>query len=198
MESSRHFYHPDGSKTFTQDPLIAAAWHFEAFMKILGFPVESDDHLEGTPRRVARMYRELFAERKFEFTTFPSEGSQMIVVRDIPFVSFCAHHFLPFTGHAHLAYIPDQKIAGLSKLPRTVAKLAARPQVQERLTEQVADYLTEHLEPAGVGVMVVARHECMELRGIRSVGAVTVTSALRGLIKDDEKARAEFLTIARG
>lgn len=169
-----------------------AAAHFAAFMLALGHDPASDPHLAGTPDRVAAMYAELLNGRDFAFTTFPAEGDQLIAVVGIPFTSFCAHHFLPFTGVAHIGYIPRDRIAGLSKLARAVHHLAARPQVQERLTEQVADLLAERLDPLGLAVVLHARHGCMELRGARAVGAVTLTSAVRGVLMDDAAARAEF------
>lgn len=177
--------------------LVAASTHFAAFMRALGHDPDADDHLRDTPRRVARMYADLLSGGDgFAFTTFPADGAdQMIVVRDIPFASFCAHHFLPFTGVAHIAYVPGDRIAGLSKLARAVATCAARPQVQERLTGDVAGLLTDRLDPLGVGVVIEARHECMELRGARAVGATTVTSALTGCFRDRPEARAELFAI---
>lgn len=178
--------------------IAEAAMHFKRFLAALGHQPADDPHLEGTPLRVAKMYAELLGGKPFSFTTFPAEGAdQLITVRSIPFVSFCAHHFLPFTGTAAVAYIPGEKIAGLSKLARTVQHLASQPQVQERLTEQIADMLEERLGPRGVGVMLAARHECMELRGARAVGAITITTAVRGIIRDDPKARSEFLEATR-
>jgi GTP cyclohydrolase I len=174
-----------------------AAWHFRRFMAAVGHdPSNGDNHLSDTPGRVARMYLELLNGADFAFTTFPAENAdQMIVVRDIPFSSFCAHHFLPFTGVAHIAYIPSDKMAGLSKLARAVVHLARRPQVQERLTEQVADFIWQSLNARGAAVRIDARHECMELRGVRAIGAITTTTALRGLLHEDQAARAEFYSI---
>lgn len=173
--------------------LSAAARHFARFMYALGHDYTDDAHLAETPGRVARMYAELLGGEPFDFTTFPTEGDNLIVVTDIPFVSFCAHHFLPFTGVAHIGYIPRDLIAGLSKLARAVTHFARRPQVQERLTEQVAHFLDHELAPAGVGVVLEARHECMELRGARAVGSRTTTSALRGALRHEPEARAEFM-----
>jgi GTP cyclohydrolase I len=152
-------------------------------------------HLADTPMRVARMYAELLNGMPFDFTTFPAEGSQMVTVANIPFSSFCAHHFLPFRGVAHVGYVPCHDIAGLSKLARAVQHLSARPQVQERLTEQIADMLDDKLSPLGLGVVLEARHDCMELRGVRSIGSITRTSALRGYMMDRPDARAEFFAM---
>jgi GTP cyclohydrolase I len=174
-----------------------AEFYFGQFMRSLGMDL-TDPHLADTPKRVAALYRDVFTPEGFTFTTFPSDGTdQMIVVRGIPFNSFCAHHWLPFTGVAHVAYIPRDRIVGLSKIPRAVKYFAARPQVQERLTEQIADFLQAQLDPLGVGVSLEARHECMELRGVRSIGALTQTSALRGVIFDDPRARSEFYDMVR-
>lgn len=178
--------------------LAVAADAFAMFMTALGHPPHEDAHLRDTPARVARMYGELLNGKPFDFTTFPSEGENLIVVSHIPFTSFCAHHFLPFTGQAHIAYIPSDLIAGLSKLARAVHHIAAAPQVQERLTEQLADYLTDALHPQGLGVVLQARHECMEIRGVRSIGAMTTTSALRGLLFDRPDSRAEFFAVING
>lgn len=121
----------------------------------------------------------------------------MVLVSDIPVVSLCEHHLLPFRGVAHVGYVPDDRIVGLSKLARLVEAFARRPQVQERLTAQVADWLQSHLAPKGVGVVVEAEHLCMSMRGVRAAGARTVTSSLYGLLRDDPSSRQEFLGLAR-
>ena len=121
---------------------------------------------------------------------------QLVVERSIPFRSLCEHHFLPFTGHAYVAYLPGERILGLSKLARVVEMFAHRPQVQERLTQQVADWLDQHLRPQGTGVVLVAEHLCMTLRGARAAGSTTVTSALHGVLLDDHRAREEFFALA--
>jgi GTP cyclohydrolase IA len=159
----------------------------------------SDDGLADTPARVARMYRELLDPPTFRPTTFPNDAGydELVLVRDIPFASLCEHHLLPFRGTAHVGYLPGERIVGLSKLARLVETFAARPQVQERLTAQVADWLRDHLAPRGVGVIVEAEHLCMSIRGVRSDGATTVTSTLYGLLRDRPEARAEFLQLAR-
>jgi len=155
-------------------------------------------HLADTPRRVAAAFAEMLTPRQFNLTTFPNDDGydELVIVRDIPFHSLCEHHLLPFKGVAHVAYLPGERILGLSKLARVVELFACGLQVQERLTKQVADWLTEHLEPKGVGVVVQAEHLCMSLRGVEAHGALTVTSALQGLLRDDPRSRAEFFSLA--
>ncbi|MGE5745682.1 MAG: GTP cyclohydrolase I FolE [Solirubrobacterales bacterium] len=162
----------------------------------LGVEVASE-HLRETPRRVAEAYAELLTPEPFNATTFPNEEGydELILVRDIPFQSLCAHHLLPFQGSAHVAYLPAERIIGLSKLGRAVDLFARDLQVQERLTTQVADWIETRLEPRGVGVIVQAEHLCMSLRGVQKAGARTVTSALRGLVRDDPRTRQEFLSL---
>jgi GTP cyclohydrolase I len=157
------------------------------------------DHLRETPRRVAKAYAELLTPRPFNATTFPNDEGydELVLVRDIPFRSLCMHHMLPFQGSAHVAYLPGERIVGLSKLGRVVDMFAHDLQVQERLTTQVADWLEQVLEPRGVGVIVEAEHLCMSMRGVQKPGSRTVTSALRGLIKDDARTRQEFLSLIR-
>lgn len=123
---------------------------------------------------------------------------EMVLVKEIPFFSQCEHHLVPFFGEAHVAYIPSKRIVGLSKIPRLVEIFARRLQVQERMTNQIADALNEHLEPLGVGVVLKARHLCMESRGIQKIGCYTTTSALRGCIKEEPDARAEFFSLIKG
>jgi GTP cyclohydrolase IA len=159
----------------------------------------SDESLADTPARVARMYAELLTPNPFTATTFPNDGGydQLVVARDIPFHSLCEHHLLPFIGVAHVAYLPGQRIVGLSKLARVVESFARALQVQERLTTQVADWLQRELAPRGVGVVLEAEHLCMSLRGIQKPGATTVTSALHGLVRDDPRTRQEFLALTQ-
>jgi len=160
----------------------------------------SDPNLTETPARVAKMYLELFggleegAEPKV--TLFPNDEhyTAMVIEKDIPFYSMCSHHLIPFYGHAHMAYIPNEKIIGLSKMPRIVDFYAHRPQLQERLTEQIAGFLSEKLSPQGVMVVVEARHLCVEMRGIKKPGALTVTSAIRGIFYN-RPVREEFLDL---
>lgn len=171
--------------------------HLGAILDLLNLDRE-DPNLVGTPERVARMYLEMFHGLREgaepAVTMFPNEENYeaMVVEREIPFYSMCAHHFVPFYGHAHLAYIPSKRIVGLSKLARILEFYAKRPQIQERLTEQVADFLWTRLEPQGAMVVIEARHLCVEMRGVRKPGALTVTSALRGCF-EDRKVRSEFL-----
>jgi GTP cyclohydrolase I len=159
----------------------------------------SSEQLAGTPRRVAASYAELLDPRPFTLTTFPNDEGydQLVLARAIPFASLCQHHLLPFTGLAHVGYLPAGRILGLSKLARVVELFARRLQLQERLTTQVADWLQTHLEPKGVGVLLEAEHLCMSLRGVRAAGARTVTSALHGRLRTDARSRQEFLTLAR-
>jgi GTP cyclohydrolase I len=167
-------------------------------LRALGAEIDSE-HLRETPRRVAKAYAELLTPTPFSATTFPNdeEYDELIVVRDIPFQSLCAHHLLPFHGTAHVAYLPADRLVGLSKLGRVVDLFAHQLQVQERLTTQVADWLESNLDPRGVGVIVEAEHLCMSLRGVQKPGSLTVTSALRGLVKEDARTRQEFLSLGR-
>ena len=157
----------------------------------------SAEHLRDTPRRVANAYAELLTPRAFDLTTFPNDEQydELVLARDIPFESLCEHHLLPFHGVAHVGYIPGDRILGLSKLARVVELFARGLQVQERLTKQVADWLDEHVQPKGVGVVIEAEHLCMSLRGVRAQGAKTVTSAVQGLLRDDLRTRQEFFTL---
>jgi GTP cyclohydrolase I len=155
-----------------------------------------------TPDRVARSLRwltrgyEMTAQDAVGSAVFEEEHQQMVLVRDIGFYSLCEHHMLPFFGLAHVAYIPDGRIVGLSKLPRIVEVFARRLQVQERLTEQIATALEDVLRPAGVGVVIEAEHMCMAMRGVQKQGSRTITSALRGAFRDDSRTRDEFLLLA--
>lgn len=154
-----------------------------------------------TPRRVANMYEELFAgltENPKQHLKFFDEKSndEMVIVRDIPFSSMCEHHLLPFVGKAHIAYIPsDNKIIGLSKLARIVDNFAKRPQVQERLTHDIADFLYTNMQPKGVAVIIEAEHMCMSIRGAKASGSKTQTYALRGIMRSDARTRAEALAL---
>jgi GTP cyclohydrolase I len=157
-----------------------------------------DESLAGTPARVARAYAEMLSPQPFDLTTFPNDEAydELIVIRDIPFHSLCEHHLLPFVGVAHIGYLPGSRILGLSKFARVVEHFARRLQVQERLTSQIAQWLNENLGPRGVGVVLEAEHLCMSLRGVRAGGARTVTSALHGTVRHDERTRSEFLALA--
>ena len=154
--------------------------------------------LRDTPRRVAKAYAEFLTPQAFSPTTFPNDEGydELVVARGIPFNSLCEHHMLPFHGVAHVGYLPGDRIVGLSKLGRVVELFARRLQVQERLTADVAAWIDEHLEPKGVGIVIEAEHLCMSLRGVQKPGTVTVTSALRGLVRDDPRTRQEFLALA--
>jgi len=157
----------------------------------------TDEQLRETPRRMIDAYAELLTPEPFRPTTFPNEEGydELVLVRAIPFHSLCMHHMLPFHGVAHVGYLPGERIVGLSKLARVVELFARDLQVQERLTTQIADWLRDHLEPKGVGVVLEAEHLCMSLRGVQKVGARTVTSALSGLVRDDPRTRQEFLSL---
>jgi GTP cyclohydrolase I len=157
----------------------------------------SSPHMAETPRRVAHAFAELLSSEPFDLTTFPNDEryDELVLVRRIPFRSLCQHHLLPFHGVAHVGYLPAERIVGLSKLARVVHRFAADLQTQERLTMQVAGWLDEQLQPKGVGVVIEADHMCMALRGVRADGARTVTSALHGQLRHDERSRAEFLAL---
>lgn len=158
-----------------------------------------NEHLADTPRRVAHAFAELLTPRPFDLTTFTNDEGydELVLVRDVPFQSLCEHHLLPFHGVAHVGYIPDGRILGLSKLARGVELFARNLQVQERLTQQVADWLELHLAPKGVGIVLEAEHMCMSLRGVRAHGAQTLTFAVRGVIRDDARSRQEFFALTR-
>lgn len=156
-----------------------------------------------TPKRVANMYEEIFAglteDPKQHIKLFNERSNdEMVIVKDIPFYSMCEHHLLPFFGKAHIGYIPsDNKIIGLSKLARIVDNFAKKPQVQERLTSDIADFLNDNLQPKGVAVIMEAEHMCMTMRGARAAGSKTQTSALRGIMRTDAKTRAEVLSLLK-
>lgn len=152
-----------------------------------------------TPHRVAASFAELVTPAPFVATTFPNEGryDELVLVRDIEFHSLCMHHLLPFYGQAHVAYLPGERIVGISKLARVVEQFARDLQVQERLTVQIADWLVSTLAPRGVGVVLSAEHTCMTMRGVRKPGARTVTSALRGQLREDARTRQELLDLVR-
>lgn len=168
--------------------------------------VGEDPYREGlveTPKRVANMYEEIFAglteDPKQHIKLFNEQSNdEMVIVKDIPFYSMCEHHLLPFFGKAHIGYIPsDNKIIGLSKLARIVDNFAKKPQVQERLTSDIADFLNDNLQPKGVAVIMEAEHMCMTMRGARAAGSKTQTSALRGIMRTDAKTRAEVLSLLK-
>ena len=160
----------------------------------------AQEGLRETPRRMAAAYAELLTPERFNTTTFPNDEGydELVLVRDIPFRSLCMHHLLPFHGVAHVAYLPDERILGLSKLARVVEHFSRELQLQERLTTQIAQWLQKKLQPKGVGVVLEAEHLCMSLRGVQTAGALTVTSALHGLVRDDPRTREEFLSLTGG
>jgi GTP cyclohydrolase IA len=176
--------------------IVAAERAALDLLRAIGADVASPGLL-GTPRRVAASFAEMVTPAEFTATTFPNEGSydELVVVRDIPFHALCMHHLLPFYGQAHVAYLPGEKIVGISKLARVVELFARDLQLQERLTMQIADWLEQELAPRGVGVVLSAEHTCMTLRGVLKPGARTVTSALRGSVRDDVRTRQELFSL---
>jgi len=179
--------------------LEAAEAAADTMLRALGLPIDGDDMRE-TPRRLVAAYAEMLTVPDFDLTTVENSAGydELVLVHDIPVRSLCEHHLLPFVGVAHVGYLPDDRILGLSKFARLVEFFARRAQTQERLTTQIADHLLERLAPAGVGVVIEAEHSCMSLRGARAEGARTVTSTLRGTLREDPASRAEFLALTRG
>jgi GTP cyclohydrolase I len=165
-------------------------------LRAVGADIDAEALVE-TPRRVADAYSELLTPQPFRATTFPNDDGydELIVARAIPFHSLCMHHLLPFHGVAHIGYLPGERIIGLSKLGRVVEFFSRDLQIQERLATQIAGWLQRELEPKGVGVVLEAEHLCMSLRGVQTLGAKTITSALRGLVRDDARTRQEFLAL---
>lgn len=188
----------------------AAEEHFTKFMQALGLDVEGDEHLQGTPDRVVRSrFDELFKgiredpdrhlERTFEdFGQEEHDDGGLVIVDNIQVQSMCAHHFLPFRGRAHIGYIPNEKVVGLSKLSRVTKGYSRRPQVQERLTNQIADSIQDNLDPLATVVVVEAEHECMSLRGVQEPNTMTRTSALRGKAREDSTIKEEFFQLVDG
>ena len=166
------------------------------FLTALGVDVRTPD-LAQTPARMARAYAELLTPRDFAVTTFANDEGydELVLARSVPIRSVCEHHLLPFVGVAHVGYLPGDRILGLSKLARVLDLFARDLQVQERLTQQVADWLQDHLAPKGVGVVIEAEHQCMSLRGVRAAGSRTVTSALHGTLRNSPSSRAEFFAL---
>jgi GTP cyclohydrolase IA len=198
-----------GIHAHTRPPVLSEPIDMErirAAVREIIVAIGDDPNREGlreTPRRIADMYEEIFAGLRtdpYQFlgVTFDEAYSEMVVLKDIPFYSMCEHHFAPFHGVAHVAYIPSGRVVGLSKLARVVEAYARRPQVQERLTAQIADTIMEGLQPKGAAVVIQAEHTCLTMRGIKKPGAKMVTSAVRGLFKDHPPTRAEFQAILRG
>ncbi|HYF71538.1 MAG TPA: GTP cyclohydrolase I FolE [Nocardioides sp.] len=194
---ARARWRPRVSPPASEVDLPAAETAAADLLRALGLDVTTDEMAE-TPRRLVAAYHELLTGPDVDLTTFPNTEAydELVLVANIPVRSVCEHHMLPFVGVAHVGYLPDERILGLSKFARLVDLVSRRPQTQERLTTQVAEQLTAHLSPRGVGVVVEAEHTCMSLRGARAQGTRTVTSALRGGLRDPA-ARAEFLSLAR-
>jgi GTP cyclohydrolase I len=178
--------------------LPAAEQAAAAFLTALGIALDTETMVR-TAARMAAAYAELLTPREFELATFPNEESHhdLVIARSVPFTSICAHHLLPFVGTAHVGYLPGSRILGLSKLARLVETFAARPQVQEDMTQQIAAWLAGQAAAVGVGVVIAAEHLCMTLRGAQAHGATTVTTAWRGVLAD-RQARGEFLALATG
>ena len=177
-----------------RDAAIAGA---AQLVRALGADLDREG-MDRTPARLVDALLEMTSPRSFALTTFPNEEryDELILVRDIPFTALCEHHVLPFTGTAHVGYLPADRIVGLSKLARVVEYVSRGLQVQERMTVQVADLLERELSPRGVGVVLEAEHLCMSLRGARVLGSATCTSALRGLLRNDARSCQEFLSLA--
>ena len=159
----------------------------------------SSPHLADTPRRVSESFTEMLTPREFDLTTFPNDEGydELVLARNIPLQSLCEHHMLPFSGVAHVGYLPGKRILGLSKLARVVELFARDLQVQERLTVQVAQWLQEHLAPKGVGVVIEAEHMCMSMRGVQARGSRTITSSVHGVLREDARSRQEFFMLTR-
>ena len=179
---------------------IQAATH--ELLAAIGVDTEAEG-LRDTPRRIAEMYAEVFSGMWIDPAAYLEVGfdeshDEMVILRDIPFYSMCEHHLLPFHGAAHVGYIPDGRVVGVSKLARVVEAYARRPQLQERLTGQIADCIMGALRPDGVAVVVEAEHLCMTMRGVRKPGSKMVTSAVRGHFRDRDRTRAEFLSLVHG
>ena len=177
---------------------------FEAAVKTMMKSVGEDPEREGllkTPERVFKAYEFMYGGYKedpraiLESALFTSSNDEMVLIKDIELYSTCEHHLLPIIGRAHVAYIPDGKVVGLSKIPRVVDVFSRRMQIQEQLTEQIADAIMQTIQPKGVAVVIQARHMCMEMRGVEKINSTTTSSALRGLFKKDEKTRSEFFNL---
>jgi GTP cyclohydrolase I len=187
---------PDGSRQGVNLP--AAERAVRDLLIALGRD-PSSPHLADTPLRVAKSLTEMLTPREFDLTTFPNDEryDELVLARSIPVQSLCEHHMLPFTGVAHVGYLPGERILGLSKLARVVELFARDLQVQERLTVQVANWLQENLTPKGVGVVIEAEHMCMSMRGVKAGGSKTITSAVHGVLREDARSRQEFFALTR-
>ncbi len=195
--------HSPTVESAAEPQLLRVAARFSELLDALGLD-RKDPNLAGTEFRVARLYRELFAgldpETEPDLRTFPNtEGyADLVALTNISFYSVCAHHFLPFFGSAHIAYLPADELVGLSKLARVVDLFARRPQIQERMTQQIVEFLQERLHPAGVMVVLQARHLCMEMRGAAKAGLLTTTTAIRGALTDERLQRRFLAQLSRG
>ena len=191
-------WRPRVTRTRPEIDPVAAEHAAADLLTALGLDL-TDENLTETPRRMAQALIEMTSGPDFELTTFPNDEGydELVLVRDIALQSLCEHHMLPFVGVAHVGYLPADRILGLSKFARMIELHARRPQTQERLTKGIADHLQDQLQPRGVGVVIEAEHTCMSLRGARTPGARTTTSALFGLLRDDPRSRAEFLALTR-
>jgi GTP cyclohydrolase I len=208
-DRSRRAVEPEGDERTENGrlrPAVVDRERIEAAVREILHAVGEDPDREGlreTPARVARMYAELFAglgrdPREFITKCFAQKYDELVLVKDISFESICEHHLLPFIGKAHIAYLPKGKIVGLSKLARVVEAVARRPQVQERMTEQIADLLMDELDATGVAVILEAEHTCMTIRGVRKPGSICTTSAMRGSCKSNVSTRAELMSLIYG
>lgn len=196
---SRRHVKENGPPAIDQERIEAAV---REILQAVGENPEREG-LQETPARVARMYAELFGglhkePRELLRKTFTQKYDEMVLVKDISFASVCEHHLLPFLGKAHIAYLPNGKIVGLSKLARVVEVLSRRPQVQERMTEEIADLIVDELDARGVGVILEASHTCMTIRGVRKPGSICTTSAMRGVFQANPSTRAELMALIYG
>jgi GTP cyclohydrolase I len=195
-----------GSSSSDETPGGVDLQAIEGAVRTILSAVGEDPDREGlldTPARVARMYAEMFSGLRVDparhlHVTFPEEYNEVVLVRDIDFCSMCEHHLLPFRGKAHVAYIPEGRVTGLSKLARVVEEVARRPQVQERMTQSIADLIERELAASAVAVVVEAEHSCMAIRGIRKSGSSTITSAMRGGFRHNVSSRSEILSLIHG
>ena len=197
-------WYSNGNKTQGENVADTNNEAFENAVKIMMKSVGEDPEREGllkTPERVRKAYDFMYGGYKedpndiLSSALFTSSNDEMVLIKDIELYSTCEHHLLPIIGRAHVAYIPNGKVVGLSKIPRVVDVFSRRMQIQEQLTEQIADAIMKTIEPKGVAVVIQARHMCMEMRGVEKINSTTTSSALRGLFKKDEKTRAEFFSL---
>lgn len=180
-----------------ENPVGEVGQNVTRILQFIGEDVKREG-LQDTPKRYIKFLKEFCSPPEYNMTAFKNEGAdQMVMMKDIPFYSLCEHHLAPFFGTAAIGYIPNEKIIGISKLPRTLEKFCRKPQNQERITQQVADYIMKELSPKGVAVVIKARHLCVEMRGVEKPGAETITSAMTGVFKNDLNCRNEFLNLTK-